>query len=78
MVLLYDITRGTGLGLARLCARISDQVQDPGRVEYWDRRFDLVEDRVEELNPQGRMGLLIQCDAGEDEYEELLRQHPRA
>lgn len=78
MVSLYDITQGTGLGLAGLCARISDHAQDPGQAEYWDRRFDLVEDRVEELNLQDRLGLLIQCDAWEDEYKELMRQHPAA
>ena len=77
MVVVYDIVKEAGDCLAGYCSRRGLwHTDDEREKEYWTARYRLVRAQIKRLDPNDRLGLIVQGDAWLDELAELDRQYP--
>ncbi|MFB9775359.1 hypothetical protein [Brevibacterium otitidis] len=75
MVVVYDIVKEAGDCLAGYCSRRGLwHTDDEREKEYWTARYLLVCAQIDRLDPNDRLGLIVQGDAWLDELAELQRQ----
>ena len=75
MTVVYDIVKDAGDSLAGYCSRRGLwHTDDEREKEYWTARYLLVCAQIDRLDPNDRLGLIVQGDAWLDELAELQRQ----